>query len=86
MIKPWKRFKYTEQKKQPYKNILYTPEYLTLCAQSLKDNCRRTKTREPCIFAAGGICAGNCTLLEVLPEAWAEERWQQIMKDKEKQK
>lgn len=31
-------------------NALYSPEYLTLCARSIKDKCEHTAPGEPCIL------------------------------------
>lgn len=57
-------------------NVLYSPEYLTLCAKSIKDKCKNTAPGEPCIFAKDGYCHdGNCTTHGNSPQFWSERRW-----------
>ena len=57
-------------------NILYSPEYLTLCARSIKEKCENTAQGEPCIFAEDGYCHnGNCATYGNTPNFWPESRW-----------
>lgn len=56
-------------------NALYSPEYLTLCARSIKDKCEHTAPGEACIFARDGICHGNCSIPGNTPNFWPERWW-----------
>lgn len=55
-------------------NTAYTPEFLSLCADSIRDNCNHTDVGSSCVFAEDGICNGNCTLHRNTPNFWKRRR------------